>query len=89
MVEAGLIGHWKNKYLPKPYQCLLDPASLQAKMTDIRYPDLVDLHGLFPAFVFLLGGFVLALLALLAERITKLKLWKFMLLFSSPSPIIL
>jgi len=83
MMETGLVDHWKEMYLPTPIQCLRDPSSLQAKMADIRNPALVDLHGLVPAFLFLLFGFILAFLALIIEWITKRDLWKRILLFRS------
>ena len=75
MMETGLVDYWKKIYLPTPIQCMVDPSSRQAKMTDIRHPALVDLHGLVPAFLFLLFGFTLAFIALLVEWIIKLQLW--------------
>jgi len=80
-MEVGLIAHWEEIYLPKPVQCMVDPSSRQAKLADIRNPALVNLLGLAPAFLFLLFGFILALIALLAEWIKKLQLWKFINFF--------
>ncbi len=76
MVEAGLVDHWFDMYLPKPVQCMIDPSSRQARMADIRNPALVNLRGLIPAFIFLLFGFILALVALLTEWIIMAQLWK-------------
>ena len=78
MMEAGLVDHWKDIYLPKPVQCMVDPSSRQSKLADIRNPALVNLRGLFPAFVFLLIGVTLALTTRLVEWIKKLQLWQFM-----------
>ena len=83
MMEAGLVEHWTELYLPVPIQCIVDPNSRQAKMADIRHPALVNLQGLVPAFLFLLFGFILAFIALLAEWINKLKLWQFLILCRS------
>jgi len=74
MLEAGLVDHWKEIYLPTPIQCMIDPSSRQAKLADIHNPTLVNLHGLAPAFSFLLCGFLLAFMALLAECINSFKL---------------
>jgi len=54
---------------------MVDPSSSQSKLADIRNPALVNLHGLVPAFVFLVIGFILALMALLAEWMKKVELW--------------
>lgn len=81
MMETGLVGYWKNMYLPRPYQCMVDPSSRQAMLDDIRNPALVDLHGLFPTFVFLFIGFFLALIALSGEWIKKLGIMRNMLPF--------
>ena len=67
MLETGLVDHWFEMYFPNPVQCMVDPSSRQAKLTDIRNPILVNLHGLVPAFLLLLFGFAIALMALLAE----------------------
>jgi len=75
MMGAGLVDYWKKIYLPTPTQCMVDPSSRQAKMADIRHPALVELQGLVPAFLFLLFGFILALIALLVEWIIKLQRW--------------
>jgi len=75
MIETGLIGHWEKIYFPAPVQCMVDPSSRQAKLADVRNPVLVNLRGLFPAFLFLLFGFSLAFIALVAEWIKKT--WKF------------
>ena len=88
-MEAGLVGHWKEIHLPTPIQCMVDPSSRQAKMADIRNPALVDLQGLVPSFLFLLFGFILALVALIAEWIRNLKLWKSIPFFRSPTQKIL
>lgn len=74
MIETGLVDFWKNIYLPKPYHCMIDLSSRRAMLDDIRNPALVDLYGLFPAFVFLLFGLLLALVALLGEWIKNLRL---------------
>ena len=88
MLETGLIDHWKEMYSSKPVQCMVDPSSRQAKLTDVRNPALVNLHGLIPAFIFLLFGFILASMALLTEWIAKLQLWKCIPPFRSLSQII-
>jgi len=49
---------------------MVDPSSRQAKLTDIRNPILVNLHGLVPAFLLLLFGFAIALMALLTEFVS-------------------
>lgn len=47
---------------------MVDPSSRQYKLADIRNPTLVNLRGLVPAFLFLLFGFILALVALLSNN---------------------
>ena len=74
--EAGLVDHWYEMYLPKPVQCMVDPSSRQAKMANIKNPALVNLHGLAPAFLFLLFGFILASVAIFIEWIQMLQPWK-------------
>lgn len=83
MMATGLVDHWADVYVPRPTQCLVDPNSLQAIMADIRNPALVGLPGLVPAFLFLLFGCILSAMVLLAELITKLKLWRFFPIFRS------
>jgi len=78
MIETGLIDRWEKVYLPIPIQCLVDPSSRQAKLAEIRNPALVNLHGFVPAFLFLVFGFILAFIALSAEWVVKLQLWKFL-----------
>ena len=87
MVETGLVDHWFEMYLPNPVQCMVDPSSRQAKLSNIRNPALVNLHGLVPAFLYLLFGFILASIALFTEWVTILKLWKCIPLSRSPSQI--
>ncbi len=87
MMATGLLGHWKDVYVQSPTQCLIDPSSRQAILAGIRNPALVDLHALRPAFLFLLFGFVLAIMVLLAEWINKVKLWELIPIFRSLPPI--
>jgi len=87
MIQTGLIDHWKSDiYLPKPIKCMLNPSSRQAKLAEIRHPALVNLHGLFSAFVFLFSGFVIALMVLLAEWMKKLHIWKYLTFIGFHSP---
>ena len=65
---------------------MVDPSSLQAMLADIRNPALVNLQGLVPAFVFLFIGFIIASMALLAEWIKKLQIWKYLPFIGSPLP---
>jgi len=87
MVETGLVDHWYEMYLPTPVQCMVDPSSRQAKLSDIRNPALVNLRGFVPAFLFLVFGFILASMALLTEWITKFQLCKCIPVHGSPSQI--
>ena len=71
MIETGLVDHWREFYLPKPVQCMVDPTSRQAMMADIANPTFVDLKGLVSAFTCLLFGIIIALVAFLREWIQK------------------
>ena len=72
IIETGLADRWVEMYLLTPFQCMVDPSSRQAKLADIRNPALVFLRGLVPASLFLLFGFILALIVLLSEWIRSL-----------------
>ena len=87
MMETGLVYHWQDIYAPKPVQCMVDPSSRQAKLADIQNPALVNLHGLVPAFLFLLFGYIIASVVLLTEWATMLQLWKCIQLCGSPLKI--
>jgi len=76
MLETGHVEHWKAMYTPNPMQCMVDPSSRQAKLSDIRNPALVNLHGLVPAVIFLIFGFILASITLFIEWMITLQIWK-------------
>jgi len=86
MLETGLVNYWVEMYLPKPVQCLVDRSSRQAILADIRNPALVNLHGLAPAFLFLLFGLILASMALLTEWMTTFQFSTLFIPLLSRSP---
>ena len=66
MLEKGLIRHWQDLHQPKLYQCF-GLSERKQKMIELRHPSQIGLTNLSGAFLGLLVGYCLALIAMIAE----------------------
>lgn len=70
MLEKGLIRHWQDLYQPKLYQCFGLSERTQ-KMIELRHPSRIGLINLSGAFLGLLIGYCLALIAIIVEYVVS------------------
>jgi ionotropic glutamate receptor len=72
-MEAGLINYWDVWFRPMPLQCMgnLGDDSKTSKLKN-KKPPALTLNNLTGAFVILLFGFSLSLLAFLCEKIVSM-----------------